>query len=180
MKARSPEPAALTTFAVLREQYGPRVIIPLDRVREDFFDGMSQEHLLRLGIPIVKVADFPGALQGVTPFDLAAYLDHKNGVEPRNDNAEDAAPSGFVYLIGFDNWVKIGYTAKSVKQRMDGLQTAIPIKLQLINSMPGTMKLEAMLHQRFAEHRRQGEWFVREGSLSEWIEAGCRDMGEAS
>ena len=50
MKARSmrqPEPSAPTTFATLREHYGPRVIIPLDRVREDFFDGMSQEHLLR-------------------------------------------------------------------------------------------------------------------------------------
>ena len=163
----------MTTVGILREQYGPRVIIPLDRVMEDYFPGLSQEHLLQQRIPVVRVADFLGALQGVTPFDLAAYLDHKNGVEPRNDNAEDVVPSGFVYLIGFDSWVKIGYTAKSVKQRMDGLQTAIPIKLQLINSMPGTMRLEAKLHQCFAEYRRQGEWFVREGALADWIEKGC-------
>ncbi len=50
MKARSmhlPEPGAPTTVAILREQYGPRAIIPLDRVMEDYFPGVSQEHLLR-------------------------------------------------------------------------------------------------------------------------------------
>ncbi len=44
MKARSSQmndPGEPTTVALLREHYGPRVIIPLDRVREDFFDGMS-------------------------------------------------------------------------------------------------------------------------------------------
>jgi hypothetical protein len=168
------------TVSILREQYGPRVIIPLDRVMEDYFPGLSQEHLLRLGVPVVRIFDSTEAPLGVGFVDLAEHLDRRNGTPPRNDNEQEPAPSGFVYLIGFDNWVKIGYTAKSVKQRMDGLQTAIPIKLQLINSMPGTMRLEANLHQRFAEYRRQGEWFVREGELEAWIMAGCRDAGEAS
>lgn len=83
MKARSPEPAAPTTFAVLREQYGPRVIIPLDRVREDFFDGMSQEHLLRrisegkLDLPVVRIDASQKAAKGVALVDLAAYLDRR-------------------------------------------------------------------------------------------------------
>ena len=85
MKARSmraPD-AAPTTFAILREQYGPRVIIPLDRVREDFFDGMSQEHLLRrvsegkLNLPIVRIDASQKSAKGVAMIDLATYLDQR-------------------------------------------------------------------------------------------------------
>jgi hypothetical protein len=81
MKARSPEPTVPTTFAVLREQYGPRVIISLDRVREDFFEGMSQEHLLRrvsegkLNLPIVRIDASQKSAKGVALVDLATYLD---------------------------------------------------------------------------------------------------------
>ncbi|MCJ2085057.1 pyocin activator PrtN family protein [Methylobacterium sp. E-005] len=86
MKSRSmlaPDPAQPTTFAILREQYGPRVIIPLDRVREDFFDGMSQEHLLRrvsegkLNLPIVRIDASQKSAKGVALVDLAAYLDRR-------------------------------------------------------------------------------------------------------
>ena len=86
MKARSmraPDPAQPTTFATLREHYGPRVIIPLDRVREDFFDGMSQEHLLRrisegkLDLPVVRIDASQKAAKGVALTDLAAYLDRR-------------------------------------------------------------------------------------------------------
>lgn len=86
MKARSiraADPAQPTTFAILREHYGPRVIIPLDRVREDFFDGMSQEHLLRrisegkLDLPVVRIDASQKAAKGVALIDLAAYLDRR-------------------------------------------------------------------------------------------------------
>ena len=86
MKARSmraPDPEPPTTFAILREQYGPRVIIPLDRVREDFFDGMSQEHLLRrvsegkLNLPIVRIDASQKSAKGVAMIDLATYLDQR-------------------------------------------------------------------------------------------------------
>ncbi|MCJ2086255.1 pyocin activator PrtN family protein [Methylobacterium sp. E-005] len=86
MKARSmraPDPAPPTTFAILREQYGPLVIIPLDRVREDFFDGMSQEHLLRrisegkLNLPIVRIDASQKSAKGVALVDLATYLDRR-------------------------------------------------------------------------------------------------------
>lgn len=89
------------------------------------------------------------------------------------DATEPTSPKEFVYLIGFDSWVKIGYTGTSVKKRLEGLQTSIPIKLQLIHSMPGSLELEARLHLRFSQYRRQGEWFAREGDLAAWIDAGC-------
>lgn len=86
MKARImrlPEPSAPTTITILREQYGPRVIIPLDRVREDFFDGMSQEHLLRrisegkLDLPVVRIDASQKSAKGVALVDLATYLDRR-------------------------------------------------------------------------------------------------------
>ena len=73
----------MTTAGILREQYGPRVIIPLDRVREDFFDGISQEHLLRrisegkLDLPVVRIDASQKAAKGVALTDLAAYLDRR-------------------------------------------------------------------------------------------------------
>ena len=86
MKARSmrlPEPSAPTTIAILREQYGPRVIIPLDRVMEDYFPGLSQEHLLRrigegkLDLPIVRIDASQKSAKGVAFVDLATYLDRR-------------------------------------------------------------------------------------------------------
>ena len=86
MKARSmrlPETSEPTTVAILREQYGPRVIIPLDRVMEDYFPGLSQEHLLRrvgegkLDLPVVRIDASQKAAKGVALTDLAAYLDRR-------------------------------------------------------------------------------------------------------
>lgn len=86
MKARSmraPDPAPPTTVAILREQYGPRVIIPLDRVMEDYFPGVSQEHLLRrigegkLDLPVVRIDASQKSAKGVALVDLATYLDRR-------------------------------------------------------------------------------------------------------
>lgn len=80
---RAPDPAQPMPVALLREQYGPRVIIPLDRVMEDYFPGLSQEHLLRrvsegkLNLPIVRIDDSQKSAEGVGLIDLAAYLDRR-------------------------------------------------------------------------------------------------------
>jgi hypothetical protein len=78
-----PQASEPTTTALLREQYGPRVIIPLDRVLEDYFAGVSQEHLLRrigegkLDLPVVRIDASQKAAKGVALTDLAAYLDRR-------------------------------------------------------------------------------------------------------
>lgn len=86
MKAHSSrinDPGEPTTVALLREQYGPRVIIPLDRVMEDYFPGLSQEHLLRrvgegkLALPVVRIDASQKAAKGVALVDLASYLDRR-------------------------------------------------------------------------------------------------------
>jgi hypothetical protein len=80
---RAPDPAQPTTVALLREQYGPRVIIPLDRVMQDYFPGISQEHLLRrigegkLDLPVVRIDASQKSAKGVALVDLATYLDRR-------------------------------------------------------------------------------------------------------
>jgi hypothetical protein len=52
-------------------------------VLEDFFDGMSQEHLLRrisegkLDLPVVRIDASQKSAKGVALVDLATYLDRR-------------------------------------------------------------------------------------------------------
>lgn len=78
-----------------------------------------------------------------------------------------------VYVIGYDQYIKIGIT-KALKARMGTLQTSAPGELKLHALLDGWMKEEKALHQRFAEYRLQGEWFLKKGELSEWIDGGCK------
>lgn len=67
----------------------------------------------------------------------------------------------FVYFIGTeDGPVKIGLTT-NVRQRLESLQTASPIKLELLAYCDGDRWLEQRYHDFFAPHRLQGEWFGR-------------------
>lgn len=77
-----------------------------------------------------------------------------------------------VYVVGFDNYIKIGYSARvSVRRRQ--LEECLPINLTIYATMPGRQTLERALHKRFAAYRLNGEWFKREGALAEWIDGGC-------
>jgi len=73
----------MTTVSLLREQFGPRVIIPLDSVMAAYFPGLSQEHLLRrvgegkLDLPVVRIDASQKSAKGVALTDLAAYLDRR-------------------------------------------------------------------------------------------------------
>lgn len=59
---------------------------------------------------------------------------------------------------GDNRYIKIGY-AGDVSKRLDALQTASPIDLKLLASMPGDHKLERALHERFEWLRERREWF---------------------
>jgi T5orf172 domain len=82
-------------------------------------------------------------------------------------------PRAGVYVIGFGPYVKIGVTT-NIDARMSGLQTPEPVKLYAL--LNGWAKEERALHTRFAEYRLQGEWFLRKGTLAEWIDGGCNAM----
>lgn len=80
-------------------------------------------------------------------------------------------PRKGVYVAGFGPYVKIGITI-NVDVRLAGLQTPEPVKLYAL--LEGWAKEEKAFHQRFAEYRLQGEWFLRNDALSEWIDGGCK------
>lgn len=66
----------------------------------------------------------------------------------------------FVYFVAMGQYVKIG-KADDVEKRMANLQSASPVALHLIASIPtdAPLKLEAALHEKLKQYRLGGEWF---------------------
>lgn len=73
-----------------------------------------------------------------------------------------------VYFIKAGNFVKIGI-ATDPEKRLIELQTANPVVLKLVYSMPGDEELEKLLHKTFDEYRENGEWFRFELGLKSFI-----------
>jgi hypothetical protein len=64
--------------------------------------------------------------------------------------------------------IKIGF-ADSPNKRLADLQTGSTDKLVLIRSIDGDKATEAALHERFAVHRLQGEWFTPADEILQFI-----------
>ena len=71
----------------------------------------------------------------------------------------------YFYLDESTKCVKIGFTSGSVEGRRRALQTGCPGILRLLLSIQGTQEDERAWHHRFADARRQGEWFHPEPDL---------------
>ncbi|TKD50204.1 GIY-YIG nuclease family protein [Sphingomonas baiyangensis] len=71
-------------------------------------------------------------------------------------------PSGYIYLIACNSplSVKIGYTRKDPRIRLQQLQTGCPSRLVLLGWFPGDRADELAYHAELAEHRLTGEWFA--------------------
>ena len=72
----------------------------------------------------------------------------------------DRPRNRFVYLIGCNDYVKIG-VATNVKKRFSSLQTASPTPLKLLKSWEcaDARTQESRLHQKYDGFRQKGEWF---------------------
>jgi hypothetical protein len=66
---------------------------------------------------------------------------------------------GTIYVVGFANYRKIGYTDGWPADRYTSIQTGCPEKLNVYCEGWGTRQDERDLHRRFAEFRTWGEWF---------------------
>lgn len=64
----------------------------------------------------------------------------------------------FIEAIGA-GLVKIGFTERSVSDRLRELQTASPHRLRIAATVDGGLKEESRLHARFAHLAETGEWF---------------------
>lgn len=93
-----------------------------------------------------------------------------SGKTPKRQPARpDLTGTSFVYFIGASSGpVKIGVT-RDIHARLKKLQTAYPKRLQVLALIKGGKELEAMIHQRFADRRRFGEWFARNPEMTALI-----------
>lgn len=80
--------------------------------------------------------------------------------------------SGCIYVVTFAQFVKIGWS-RNVAKRIRELQIGLPLELTLRAEIPGDAAIEKQLHCRFQAQRTRGEWFLLEGELAAWVEAGC-------
>jgi Meiotically up-regulated gene 113 len=68
------------------------------------------------------------------------------------------------------NAVKIGITT-SVYSRLRELQTAVPVKLQLLFTIPGSYMIERSIHRLLDHARLEGEWFqLSDKAVKEWLD----------
>jgi hypothetical protein len=70
-----------------------------------------------------------------------------------------------------EGMVKIGFTARPVRQRRGQVQAARRSKVVVLGVAPGGRADEAEMHRRFAHLRADGEWFRPEPELLEWVRA---------
>src|SRR5262245_53777709 len=74
----------------------------------------------------------------------------------------------FVRPRGMD-YVKIGET-ECLARRLSNLQSASPVKLEVLGVIPPGRVLEGELHRRFARHWVRGEWFRLDPDVLEYID----------
>lgn len=83
-----------------------------------------------------------------------------------------------IYFIQMANFVKIG-VSNNVNSRLKTLQTANPIKLKLLGTIPGNHKTEKTLHEEFKSQKISlggSEWFCFDGKLK-WAIISLNDSG---
>lgn len=87
-------------------------------------------------------------------------------------NMPDAISPGYVYILKAGEWYKIGYST-NVKKRLEKLMTAPPFPTEVVHIIGDNdyIALEKRPHERFAEKRVGGEWFLLEPDDIEWIKA---------
>jgi hypothetical protein len=79
---------------------------------------------------------------------------------------------GHVYVVGFADYVKIGWS-ENVKRRLFDLQKHAPEKLVLYSLFAANLQTERKLHRRFKRVRLNGEWFALSHGLKDWVRDGC-------
>ena len=73
----------MKTAFLLMAQYDGQAIIPLDRVREDYFSTLSRPKFMRklnegkIPLPVVRMENSQQAQRGIHIDDLATYLDQR-------------------------------------------------------------------------------------------------------
>lgn len=81
----------------------------------------------------------------------------------------------FIKPIGMDGPIKIGFSS-SPPNRLEGLASWSPWPLEIIGTLPGTMKDEFFLHSCFVELHSHHEWFRSSQQLRDAIDRCIADQ----
>jgi hypothetical protein len=105
-----------------------------------------------------------------TADSIIEYPSGPHSVESRiiNHMIEQLGRRDCVYFVGFNKWVKIGFSSK-IFTRLEKLD-CMPEPVVLLALVPGDRQIEKGLHNRFAEYHSYAEWFERRGKLTAYIE----------
>jgi hypothetical protein len=102
----------------------------------------------------------------------SAAKEEERQLQRQRQALKDAQTNTFVYFIV--DWqrqvVKIG-VSQSPQKRLAALQTSNPNPLELAAMIPGGYVPERQLHERYAAHRLNGEWFQLTQEIIDQIES---------
>lgn len=76
--------------------------------------------------------------------------------------------TGFVYAIGDEHRVKIGWSADPVR-RLAKISSDCPGHIRLLGAVPATKEQEAEAHELLAPWRIGREWFRHEGPVAAFV-----------
>lgn len=110
--------------------------------------------------------------KNITNQFMDSKTDYNKDITEPSENIfkESTGKEGYVYFLSAGGYVKIGYST-TIHQRINQLQTGCPFKLELVCVMPGTMKTEKMLHNKFNQYCYNNEWFEYSLEIREFIES---------
>ncbi len=121
---------------------------------------VAREDVMRMRLPPVSSGE---------AFEAAAEMALvKHDAPPRRWARPPIDRSSFVYFVRASDMIKIG-TSTNVSKRICALQTASPVRLDLLLVIPGSADLERELHRKHAKLRSHGEWFRAEPALVEHV-----------
>lgn len=123
---------------------------------------------------MVIFADLESAAHNA--FDDPGWLDYiTSDYQPPQIKVGPAARrTGQVYFAGSGGplpAIKIGYTGNDPGQRVRNIATSSGLDVTLLLALPGDRAFERELHEKFAHHRRRGEWFDDCGEIRRYIES---------
>jgi hypothetical protein len=95
-----------------------------------------------------------------TAFEFLMYAQSKKKEWP-SWSISPVNNTGYIYLYSDGHATKIGYssTHPDREKRKNSLQTGNSRPLELLGTIEGTLKKEAILKKRYAHKRTIGEWF---------------------
>ena len=88
----------MKTLFVLMAQYNGQVVIPLDRVCQDYFTHLTTDMVQRkvgagqIKLPITRMEPSQKSAKGIHIADLSAYLDEQRAAAVKESNQLNSAP----------------------------------------------------------------------------------------